>query len=71
MKTHTAGALPLRRVSCAAPLGLAASGMLLYTVINSSGYFAELGQWPMVGMFAVLLAVAATSIVFLTRGERG
>lgn len=32
-------------------------GALLYTTINSPGYYADLGQWPMVAMF-VLLAVA-------------
>lgn len=46
-------------------LGLVANGMLIYTVIVSPGYFAQLGQWPLVGMFAVLLAVAIASIVKL------
>lgn len=33
---------------------LVALGMLLYTVINSAGYYAELGEFPMVGLFALL-----------------
>jgi hypothetical protein len=33
------------------------TGMLLYTVVNSPGYFAQNRQWPMVGMFAVLLVM--------------
>jgi len=37
-------------------------GMLLYAVINSPGYFAEKRQWPMVGMFAVLLILALVSL---------
>jgi len=37
-------------------------GMLLYAVINSSGYFAEKRKWPMVGMFAVLLILALVSL---------
>ena len=39
-------------------LGLVASGALLYTVINSAGFFAERSEWPMVAMFGVLLVVA-------------
>jgi hypothetical protein len=34
---------------------LIATGMLIYTLINSSGYFAQLRQWPMVILFGVLL----------------
>jgi len=36
---------------------------------RAPGYFAQQGQWPFVGMFAVLLAVALTSIVLLVRDE--
>ncbi len=36
--------------------------MLLYTVIVSPGYFAQKREWPMVGMFAVLLALALVSL---------
>ena len=44
---------------------LVALGMLFYTVIVSPGYFAQLGQWPLVVMFAAfgaagLAALAAT-----------
>ena len=41
---------------------LIAVGMLLYTVINSPGYFAQKREWPMVGMFAVLLILALVSL---------
>ena len=44
------------------PLYPAAVGMLLYTVIVSPGYFAQKRQWPMVGMFAVLLVLALVSL---------
>jgi len=37
-------------------------GMLFYTVINSSGYFTQQRQWPMVGLFAVLLVIALISL---------
>ena len=39
-----------------------ASGMLIYTVINSPGYFAQQGNRPMVIMFAVILVLAMVSL---------
>jgi hypothetical protein len=44
------------------PLALLGAGMLLYTVINSPGYFAHKRQWGMVAIFAVLLIITAISI---------
>ena len=41
---------------------LVSMGMLLYAVVNSSGYFAEKRQWLMVGMFAVILILALVSL---------
>lgn len=40
-------------------------GMLGYTVINSSGYFAQSGQWPFLLMFAALLGVSIYNAVVL------
>jgi hypothetical protein len=60
-----AGLMLLKRDRGAA-LGLVANGMLVYTVIVSPGYFAQLGQWSFVGMFAVLLIIAVVNIVKLT-----
>ncbi len=65
-----AGAALLRRRSWAPMLGLAANGMLMYTVIVSPGYFAQNGQWPLVGMFGVLLVLALVSIARIARGAR-
>jgi hypothetical protein len=45
-----------------------AQGMLIYTVVNSSGYFAQLGQWPFVLMFAVLLILSLVSVTRLIKG---
>ncbi|MEE4194114.1 MAG: hypothetical protein V2J07_02840 [Anaerolineae bacterium] len=39
-----------------------ACGMLLYSVIVSPGYFAQLGQWEFVAMFAVLFILAILSL---------
>lgn len=49
-------------ISVLAPLAL---GMLLYTVINSPGFYAGKGNWPMVVMFAVLTVLTAAAIVAL------
>ncbi len=43
--------------------------MVVYSEIVSPGYFAQLGQWPMVGMFAVLLGGALWSMVLLLRNR--
>ncbi|MBN1580667.1 MAG: hypothetical protein JXA89_08175 [Anaerolineae bacterium] len=37
-------------------------GMLLYTTVISPGYFAQKREWPMVGMFALLFALALLSL---------
>jgi hypothetical protein len=39
-----------------------ALGMVSYSVIVSAGYFAQQGGWPLVAMFAVLLAGALASV---------
>ncbi len=44
---------------------LIAAGMLLYTVIVSPGYFAHKGQWPFVGMFAIVLILTLLSIALV------
>jgi hypothetical protein len=41
--------------------------MAIYSEINSPGYFAQLGQWPLVVMFAVLLFCAAWSVMILLK----
>ena len=50
-------------------LSLVAAGMLAYSVVVSPGYFAQSGQWPLVGMFAALLALDVLSIYRLARFE--
>ena len=42
-------------------------GMVIYSEIVSPGYFAQLGQWPVVGMFVVILIGAVISAMFLMR----
>ena len=60
----TAGLMLLRGVSTRArTLSAFALGALLYTAINSPGYYADLGEWAMVAMFAAL--AVTTAAVFL------
>jgi hypothetical protein len=42
-------------------LGLFAAGMLAYTVIVSPGYFAQHGQWLLLGMFIIVLVLDLVS----------
>ncbi len=57
------------------PLGekicLIAFGMLLYTVINSSGYYAQSGDWSFVAMFALLFIFTVFFLVRLLFGGKG
>lgn len=61
----------LKQKTWAVSMYLLSSGMLLYSVVVSPGYFAQLGQWPMVGMFAVLLILAGISIWSVLRKQTG
>ena len=45
-----------------------ALGMLLYTVVNSAGYYANLGEWPMVGLFTALTLATGRLLVATLRG---
>ena len=45
-----------------------AMGMLVYTLINRPGYYAQRGEWAMVGMFGVLgLLWIIAMAVYLSR----
>lgn len=48
-------------------VGLApvALGMLLYTTVNSPGFYAGRRNWPMVGMFAALTILTVAALVGL------
>lgn len=58
-----AGIMLFRGICGGARLALVANGALIYTAIVSPGYFAQQGQWALVAMFAVILALAVASIV--------
>lgn len=59
------GAALLRGRRHATRLALVAFGMLIYTSVNSPGYFAQLGQWPLVAMFALVSIVSLVSVAKL------
>jgi hypothetical protein len=53
-----AGYAVLRRHQRAMTLSAFALGALLYTAVNSSGYYADSGDWAAVGMFGILALCA-------------
>jgi hypothetical protein len=53
----------LRRKGWGVNTYLVFAGMLIYSVVASPGYFAQQGQWALVAMFTVLLALTVISVV--------
>jgi hypothetical protein len=45
-------------------------GMVIYSEIVSPGYFAQLGQWALVTVFALLLFGGTFSVMMLLRQEQ-
>ena len=65
------GLAVLRAASWGRHILLIGLGMVIYSEIVSPGYFAQLGQWPMLGMFAVLLGGAIWSVRILSSANQG
>ena len=66
------GVAALKSIPRAHQILLVGLGMVMYSEIVSPGYFAQLGQWPLVAMFAFLLSGAAWSaVLLLSWKERG
>ena len=63
----TGGIATLKSARWGEKILLVALGMAIYSEINSPGYFAQLGQWAMVGMFALLLFGATISVMLLIK----
>jgi hypothetical protein len=61
------GVALLRGKGWGVPGYLLAMGMMFYSVTVSPGYFAQQGQWALVAMFGVLLALGVASVVWLLR----
>jgi hypothetical protein len=60
-----AGIALLLRLNWAPRIYLLAMGMLVYTAINSAGYFAQRREWPMVAVFGALVVFAVAGIVIV------
>ncbi len=50
-------------------LMLLSSGMVIYSVINSSGYYLEQNNIGMVGMFALLAVLTVIAVALLRRSD--
>jgi hypothetical protein len=61
----TGGLATLRSIVRGRPLLLVGLGMVIYSEIVSPGYYAQLGQWAFVAMFAVVLFGAVWSVMLL------
>ena len=48
----------------ASSAGFVSLNKLIYTVVDSPGYFAQLSAWPLVGMFGILLALDLICLKF-------
>ena len=59
------GIAMLRSIAWSRTVLLLGLGMVIYSEIVSPGYFAQLGQWAFVPLFAVLLFGAAWSALLL------
>jgi hypothetical protein len=53
----------LKKKAWGRTLFLVAGGMALYSIINSPGYFAQKGQWPMVALFGGLFFAAVFALM--------
>ncbi len=62
-----AGLATIAGASFATPLAAAAFGGLLYSSINSAGYYAKLGQRAFVTMFGVVEVLAVAGLVAVAR----
>ena len=65
----TGGIAALKSIRWGEKVLLVALGMAIYSEINSPGYFAQLGQWALVAMFALLLFCAVWSVLLLLKKE--
>ena len=59
----------LRKLTWAVKLYFVGSGMLLYSLIVSPGYYAQQGVWAFVIMFAVVLLLALISLWRVVRSQ--
>ena len=61
------GIAALKSIGWAKQILLLGLGMVIYSEIVSPGYFAQLGQWAFVIMFAMILLAAAFAVRLLLK----
>jgi len=61
------GTATLRSIPWGRKVLLLGLGMVIYSEIVSPGYFAQLGQWALLAMFAVFLLGAVVSVMKLLK----
>jgi len=44
-------------------------GMVVYSVVNSSGYYGDLGEYIMIFMFGILLIISIISVLYLSKSK--
>lgn len=67
----TAGTALLRRARRADLLSALALGWLGYSAVNSPGYYAQTGDWAVVGMFGLIVAATAGALTVLWKHAPG
>lgn len=63
----TSGIATLKSIAWGKTVLLVGLGMVMYSEIVSPGYFAQLGQWSLVVMFAMLLFGATVAVMKLLK----
>ena len=61
------GTATVKTISWGKPVLLTGLGMVMYSEIVSPGYYAQLGEWGFVAMFAILLFGAVWSVMLLLK----
>jgi hypothetical protein len=67
----TGGIGLIRNLSHARNVYFVATGMLLYSLIVSPGYYAQKGQWAFVVMFTLLIVLTLISVAKVVRIKEG
>jgi hypothetical protein len=66
----TAGILILKRHRFGRGVAIAAHAMVLYSVLNASGYYAQRGERMLPVIFVILFLISTISIIILIKRKR-
>jgi hypothetical protein len=65
------GILLLRKNRVGKPFTIIGLSMVIYSVLNAAGYYAEKHEIPMAVMFIVLFLVTASALFLMLKPEKG